>query len=201
MKLDKRNILLEGRQPAFIREEDEWMKDMLIPMGFDPLYGEEPDGIPYPDSEDPVKWWDWSRRTLVRRWLMKEDLSDAGGIYKTWYLLKFICQELDNTWARRYGRYLADMREGKDLVDGNDFKAEIGKVLKKSSDFARIDGSLWKHYSHFRKWTGVSIEKISLPGTERSSARLVEELKIMEDKALEHGIFFGTTPVIVRIKE
>jgi len=47
----------------------------------------------------------------------------------------------------------------------------------------------------------VSIEKISLPGTERSSSRLVEELRLMEDNALKHGIFFGTTPVIVRYEE
>ena len=93
------------------------------------------------------------------------------------------------------------MREERDLVVANDFKTEIEKVLKKPSDFARIDGSLWKHYAHFRKWTGVTLERISLPGTERSSERLVEELRLMEDKALEHGMFFGTTPVIVRPKE
>ena len=83
MELEKKNILLEDRQTACIREEDRWMKGMLIQMGFDPLYGEEPDGIPYPESEDPLEWWDWSRRTLARRWLMKESLTDAGDIYKT----------------------------------------------------------------------------------------------------------------------
>jgi len=29
------------------------------------------------------------------------------------------------------------MREGKDLVDAEDFKAEIGKVLRKESDFCK----------------------------------------------------------------
>lgn len=196
MELDKKNIRLNEKQIAYI--SDEWMRDMLIPFGFEPHNGTEIDGIQYPDSKDVLEWWDWSRRTLARRWLMNETLSDAGAIYRTWYLMKFICQEIDNTWARKYGRYLADMREGKDLVDAEVFRAEIAEVLKRPSDFARIDGSLWKHYSHFRKWTGKTIEGISLPGTPRSSERLVEELRLMEDNALENGIFFGTSPVILR---
>lgn len=196
MELDKKNIRLNEKQTALISEE--WIMDILIPFGFEPHCGIESDGIPYPDSKDVLEWWDWSRRTLARRWLMNETLSDAGAIYRTWYLMKFICQEIDNTWARKYGRYLADMREGKDLVDAEMFKAEIAEVLKSPSDFARIDGSLWKHYSHFRKWTGKTIEGISLPGTPRSSERLVEELRLMEDNALENGIFFGTSPVILR---
>ena len=75
---------------------------------------------------------------------MKDDL------YHSWYILKFLCQEIDNEFAREMGRTLANLPKDVDeeLIAG--IRKEILQILRKPSTVKKITHSLWKNYSYVK---------------------------------------------------
>jgi len=152
--------------------------------------------IPALDLQSPLKWWDWRRRLLAFLWLDQVPLQSRGDLYEAWYRLKFLCQELDDPWARQMGQRLAALQGKLDPDVAAAFRRDVGSVLRRPSTVARITGSLWKNYSHYRKVTGQPIAEIKDPLTLRNVTSLARELILMEREAAVSQIMFGTSPVI-----
>lgn len=152
--------------------------------------------IPAADLDSPLKWWDWRRRLWAFHYVKHVEINDAKALYELWHMMKFICQELDEPWARGVGKRLAEGGFSKEKVDI--LRHEILEVLRKPSDVRRIKNRLWKHYSFHRKKDGFEDEKIKQPTDLRNLHELAEELMRMEWQAAKHGIHFGSTPVIYR---
>ena len=154
--------------------------------------------IPSSDLQSPLRWWDWRRRLLAFHWFSTVELSTMKDVYEVWYRLKFLCQELDNTWAREMGKTLASIK----LKDAPDFLAqfrkELSDVLRKPSTTKRITNSLWKHYSHYRKQRGKTVDEIQSPEFRRNLTTIAKELTRMERTAVEDDYLFGASPVIYR---
>lgn len=154
--------------------------------------------IPVLDLQSPVRWWDWKRRLLAFLWLEKAEISNKKELYDIWYRYKFICQELDEPWAREKGRELASLGKAVDDEYIRFFKNEVMDLLRRPSKTNRIINSLWKNYSYYRKVTKETIEGIYEPDTRRNVTTVARELGVMERAAYEKGVFFGTSPVIYR---
>lgn len=152
--------------------------------------------IPALDLQSPLRWWDWRRRLLAFIWLDQVPISGKGDLYETWYRLKFICQELDDPWARQKGQELAGL--GKHIAPEEIalFKREVGDLLRRPSTSKRLSGSLWKHYAHYRKATGKSVPDISQQGSLRNITTIARELVRLERASVEDQVLFGTAPVI-----
>jgi len=152
--------------------------------------------IPAEDVSSPLKWWDWRRRLLAFAWLKAQNLSSKSEAFEVWHNLKFICQELDNSWAREVGKKLANITDEIALEYFQTLKREILELLRKPSTTAKIKNSLWKNYSHFRKSRGETIEGINSPDFQRNITTIAKELTLVERKAVEKGFIFGTSPVV-----
>ena len=59
-------------------------------------------------------------------------------------------------------------------------------------------GSLWKHYSHYRKSRGKVVQEINSPEFRRNMTTIAKELTKMERTAFEEDYLFGASPVIYR---
>jgi uncharacterized protein YbbK (DUF523 family) len=156
--------------------------------------------IPSADIQSPIKWWDWRRRLLAFHWFKTVPLNTINDIYAVWYKLKFLCQELDNTWAREMGRTLAalDRHVSEEFI--NRFRAELLDVLRKPSTVKRITNSLWKSYSHYRKVSGKRVDEINSPEFQRNVTTIAKELLLMERTSINDSMLFGASPVIYRDK-
>ena len=152
--------------------------------------------IPGLDLQSPIKWWDWRRRMLAYLWLSETPLTTRAELYDVWYRLKFICQELDDPWAREQGRFLASLKGPLDPVVAADFRRQVSDVLRRPSTVQRITGSLWKNYCHHRKVTGRPVPDIQEPTALRNVTAIARELILMEREAAREGIMFGTSPVL-----
>ena len=154
--------------------------------------------IPSSDLQSPLRWWDWRRRLLAFHWFSTVELSTMKDVYEVWYRLKFLCQELDNTWAREMGKTLASikLKEAPDFLA--QFRKELSDVLRKPSTTKRITNSLWKHYSHYRKQRGKTVDEIQSPEFRRNLTTIAKELTKMERTAVEDDYLFGASPVIYR---
>lgn len=152
--------------------------------------------IPALDLQSQIKWWDWRRRMLAFIWLNQTPLATRGELYEAWYRLKFLCQELDNPWAREQGRYLASLTGPLDPAVADTFRREVGDILRRPSTLKRITGSLWKNYCHHRKVTGRPVQEIQEPTALRNITTIARELILMEREAAREGIMFGTSPVL-----
>lgn len=152
--------------------------------------------IPALDLQSPIKWWDWRRRMLAYLWLQDVPLTTRAELYDVWYRLKFICQELDDPWAREKGRQLAALKGSLDPEFAAQFRREVSDLLRRPSTLKRITGSLWKNYSHHRKVTGRPVPEINPPTTLRNVTTIARELILMERAAAADGILFGTSPVL-----
>lgn len=154
--------------------------------------------IPSTDLQSPLRWWDWRRRLLAWSWLRTLPLPGKAALYDAWYHLKFLCQELDDSWARDMGRRLAGL--GKKVTDEEieAFRLEMLNTLRKPSTTRRITNSLWKHYAHYRKVSGKYIEEIKTPEALRNITAIAGEVLMMERKAFEDDIMNGTSPVLYR---
>ncbi len=154
--------------------------------------------IPSTDLQSPLKWWDWRRRLLAFAWLKSLPLIDKKAVFEAWYILKFLCQELDNEWARKLGRKLASL-EGKAIIDyAEEFRSDVLEHLRKPSTTAKITGSLWKNYSHYRKASGKQVDAVKSPEFKRNITSVAQELVLMERTAISEGVMFGTSPVLYR---
>lgn len=154
--------------------------------------------IPASDLQSPLKWWDWRRRLFAFTWLKSREIHKKSDLYDTWYKLKFICQELDEPWARHLGHEMAQIKspEFDDFVER--FKKEALEVLRKPSTVEKITNRLWKHYSHYKKVTHQELEIINEPQFRRNITSISKELIAMEIASVNSEILFGNTPVIYR---
>ncbi|HCX65256.1 MAG TPA: DUF523 domain-containing protein [Eubacteriaceae bacterium] len=150
--------------------------------------------IPALDLQSPVKWWDAKRRLMAYIWLKNETLHTKKEMYEVWYRYKFICQELDEKWAREKGREIANLK-GVSEEYGDFFKKDILNLLRKPSKKNRIENSLWKHYSYYKKWAKEPILDIGDLQTRKNATILAKELNKMERSASRENIVFGTAPV------
>ncbi|SHE97710.1 DUF523 domain-containing protein [Alkalibacter saccharofermentans] len=154
--------------------------------------------IPVLDLQSPIRWWDWKRRLLAFLWLEDAAITNKKELYDVWYRYKFICQELDEPWAREKGRELAGLSNGVDEEYISFFKKEILDILRKPSKTNKIVNSLWKNYSYYRRVTHETIEGIYEPDIPRNVTKVAKELGVMERAAYDKGVFFGTSPVIYK---
>ncbi|MDD2534057.1 MAG: DUF523 domain-containing protein [Eubacteriales bacterium] len=152
--------------------------------------------IPALDLQSPIKWWDWRRRMLAFLWLQAVPLTTRAELYDVWYRLKFLCQELDNPWAREQGRYLASLTGPLDPEIATNFRRQVSDLLRRPSTLKRITGSLWKNYCHHRKVTGRPVADINEPTALRNITAIARELIVMERESAKEGILFGTSPVL-----
>jgi hypothetical protein len=93
--------------------------------------------IPSSDLQSPLKWWDWRRRLLAFHWFTNHPLYSMQELYETWYVLKFLCQELDNTWAREMGRTPASLSKNDFAQFEPTFRSQILDLLRRPSTTAR----------------------------------------------------------------
>ncbi|WHH60095.1 DUF523 and DUF1722 domain-containing protein [Petroclostridium sp. X23] len=154
--------------------------------------------IPASDLQSPLKWWDWRRRLLAFTWVKGIKIENKSDLYSIWYKLKFLCQELDEPWARKMGRKLADLREDQFGKFIEDFRQEVMEVFRKPSTTRKITNSLWKNYSHYRKVSGKTVAEINSPEFKRNITSIAKELIKMERTAIDDKILFGTSPVLYR---
>lgn len=154
--------------------------------------------IPAGDLQSPLKWWDWRRRLLAFHWFSNLNLSNMQELYDAWYKLKFLCQELDNTWAREMGRTLAGLSKADFAMYEPTFRKEVLDVLRKPSTTAKMANSLWKHYAHYRKIRGKNVDEINSPEFKRSVTKIAQEMLKMERTSVEDDFLFGASPVIYR---
>ncbi len=156
--------------------------------------------IPANDLTSPVKWWDWRRRMLAFLWLKKQPLKTKADLYDIWHVLKFLCQEIDEKWARAFGKSFENLKYPK-VEDLEAIRIEILNVLRQPSSSQKIKNRLWKHYSHYKKLTGKSIEGIKRPTELRNMTELADELLKMELGAMSADYLFGASPIINRKKK
>lgn len=155
--------------------------------------------IPATDVQSPLKWWDWRRRLLAFHWFKALPLQTKEDLYEAWYVLKFLCQEIDDNWARDLGRRLANLKHlEEDTIPS--IRKEILETLRKPSTVKKITHSLWKNYSYYRKTLGESVEGVNSPDFKRNITAIAKELTLMERSAFEKDVFFATSPVIYRDK-
>lgn len=151
--------------------------------------------IPAADLQSPVRWWDWKRRLNAFAWLRSEELRSKADIYDMWHTLKFICQELDNEEAREIGKMLAknDWEFSPDYAE--DLRNSLLLLLRRPSSLPKIKHMLWKNYMFYKKKSGMAVDEIMKPEELRNMTHIANELMIMERKAAETGLMFGSAPI------
>lgn len=152
--------------------------------------------IPALDLQSPLKWWDWRRRLLAFLWLAEVPIATRAELYDVWYRLKFICQELDEVWAREKGRELARLERGPDPAYVAAFRREVGDLLRKPATAKRLTASLMKNHAYYRKETGQKLETIGADDARRNITTIARELTLLERAAAEAGRFIGSAPVL-----
>lgn len=148
--------------------------------------------------KDPMAFWDYKRRIMAYTWLRKLPMDHRRELYEAWYILKFLCQEILNTKARKLGREMAALPESTSADVLEHYRDEILSILPLPSGYARIRNSLWKNYSNQLKKTKRPIDAIKTPEDPSGEETLLEELKILEKEALETRLFFGTSPILYK---
>ncbi len=156
--------------------------------------------IPASDLSSPVKRWDWRRRMLAFLWLKKQTIDSKADLYGVWHTLKFLCQEIDESQARLLGHEIANLK-ALDASEAQSYKQIILNMLRRPSTASKIKNRLWKHYSHYRKQMGKSVEGIQRPNDMRSMTALAQELMKMELEAMDTDYLFGAAPVVNRKKK
>lgn len=156
--------------------------------------------IPATDVQSPIKWWDWRRRLLAFHWFKTLPLNTKDDLYRAWYVVKFLCQEIDDEWARKMGRKLADLGKIVEEETVLEIRKEILETLRKPSTVSKITHSLWKNYAFYRKTKGETVEGIHSPDFRRNVTSIAKELLLMERTAFEEEVFFASSPVIYRDK-
>lgn len=152
--------------------------------------------IPALDLQSPLKWWDWRRRLLAFLWLSDTSLTTKGEAYEIWNRLKFICQEIDDPWARAKGRELAAWGRHVDAGVLDKFRLDVLELLRRPSTTRRLTASLLKSYAFYRKSTGQSIPEIGGPESRRNVTTVARELTLIERAAAQSGRFTGSAPVL-----
>jgi hypothetical protein len=152
--------------------------------------------IPALDLQSPLKWWDWRRRLLAFLWLSDVSITTRNELYDVWYRLKFICQEIDDTWARDKGRELAQIGRKLDPDYVGVFRREVSDLLRRPSTTRRLTNSLLKNYAYYRKASGQSLDSILPVDARRNVTSIARELNLLERASAEAGRFIGSAPVL-----
>ncbi len=154
--------------------------------------------IPAVDLESPVKWWDWRRRLHAWAWLKREPITSKSQLYEIWHDFKFICQEVDRVEADRIGRELADLtkRPGKAFYEN--WKQSVLNLLRRPSDYRRIQSVMQKHYAHYRKHLAGKTGSATTPTSRQSKHGYIDELHDMEIRAFKENYTFAGSPVFFR---
>ena len=156
------------------------------------LLNEEIFLIPSSDLQSPIKWWDSRRRLQAFVWLKRQNIEKPKDIYEVWHVLKFLCQELDNEWARDFGRKIGDLTN----YDLQEIKREILFCLRKPSSLERIKGSLKKNYSFLRKRFNLSLDADF--DDVRGTRRIAEKMLLLERLLKQEEYLFGTSPIVYK---
>lgn len=170
--------------------------------------------IPGQDLSSPVKWWDWRRRLMAFLWLKEQPLDSRKELFAVWHTIKFLCQELDESYSRAIGKAIAALGNGGDL-DPLKSVNEAGEVvyidepalykkwqvewlmlLRQPSTIEKIKNRLWKHYSFTKKKTGVVIDDVMAPDGLRNVTHLAKELLLMERASRDSRYLFGASPIL-----
>lgn len=159
---------------------------------------EKPFGASGDLLKDPIAFWDYKRRVMAYTWLKGLPLTNLTDLYEAWYILKFLCQEIHNTRARKLGRDMAalEVQAAPEVLER--FRREMLQILSKPSSTTRIRGSLWKNYSNQLKKTKTPLAGIKTPEDPTGEETLLEELRILEKEALATRLFFGTSPILYK---
>lgn len=150
------------------------------------------------DLQSPIKWWDIRRRLLAFMWVLDYEIDTKDDLFSLWHEIKFLCQEINETEARKLGKLLANLPKGFDKNQGEVFKSDMLELLKTPSDPKRIMQWLWKNYSYYRKHTGIVIPEIKKPTTPRGSIKLAKEMIHAEIEFRKAGMTFSSSPVLFK---
>ena len=206
IKHDRENLEKNHPEMEFVLITEKSLEGRPIDEAYDgPLFviGEERSmtkiiWISEDDLRDPVIFWDWKRRIMAHTWLKNQKITTRRNLYEIWYKLKFLCQEILNTEARRLGREMADLVEDVNAEILQTYKNAILTILTLPSSPKRIRNSLWKNYANQLKRTKSPLAHIKNPEDTTGDETLLLELKSLEEEALRTGTFFGTSPIIYR---
>lgn len=153
------------------------------------LLNEEVFLIPSSSLQSPIKWWDARRRLEAFVWLKRQNIEKPKDIYDAWHILKFLCQELDNEWARDFGKKIGNLGN----IDLQEIKKEILICLRTPSSLSRVKGSLKKNYSFLRKKFNLSLDADF--DDIRGMRRLAEKMLLLERLLKKEEYLFGAAPI------
>lgn len=156
--------------------------------------------VPISTLEDSLKLWDLKRRILAYHWMKSVPLPHRQSLFESWYILKFLCQELKNVDARQLGRDIAAVQSDAGVETLERFRMRILSLLQYPSTPEKIRGSLWKNYTNQLKKTHHPFPEIKDPKDGVFEQTLVYELRLLEEEAIKKHIFFGTSPVLYEKK-
>jgi uncharacterized protein YbbK (DUF523 family) len=152
--------------------------------------------IPAQDLQSPVKWWDWRRRLSAFVWLKHRQITNLKELYNTWHILKFLCQEVNEKFARELGKTIAQFKTEQSLEVLEDIRWEILNTLRKPSDIKKVKQWLWKNYIFLKKHEKIKLESVCPPEIYRNMTSIVDEMIAVEREVKDKNILFGTSPII-----
>lgn len=157
--------------------------------------------IPSLELESPLRWWDWRRRLHAFAWVRKQQITSKQELYNMWYTVKFLCQEIDEPYARKLGQDLAALPKGFYQEYADILKKSVLEMLRKPSSAKRIKQRLWKSYVYHKRSAYGEVDVVLPPETPRNVAHIIKELTAMERKAFEKGQFFSSAPILYRSEQ
>lgn len=220
--MDKINVIVHEKAPLGITERDyelcktklslevlegisilvlEKSGEALPPFVLGEVKDLEAYFVPISTLEDSLKLWDLKRRILAYHWMKSVPLPHRQSLFESWYILKFLCQELKNVDARQLGRDIATLQSDAGIEVLEEFRQKILSLLKYPSTPEKIRGSLWKNYTNQLKKTHHPLSEIKDPKDGVFEDTLVHELHLLEEEAMKKHIFFGTSPVLYKEKK
>lgn len=219
--MDKINVIVHEKAPLGITERDyelcktklslevlegisilvlEKSGEALPPFVLGEVKDLEAYFVPISTLEDSLKLWDLKRRILAYHWMKSVPLPHRQSLFESWYILKFLCQELKNVDARQLGRDIAAVQSDAGVETLERFRMRILSLLQYPSTPEKIRGSLWKNYTNQLKKTHHPLPEIKDPKDGVFEQTLVYELRLLEEEAIKKHIFFGTSPVLYEKK-
>lgn len=152
--------------------------------------------IPAQDLQNPVKWWDWRRRLSAFVWLKYHPITNLKELYDAWHILKFLCQEVDEKFARSLGKEIAMFKKEHPLEILKGIRQDILNTLRKSSELKNVKQWLWKNYIFLKKHERIKLEAVCPPEIYRDMTSIVDEMIAVEGEVRDTNTLFGTSPII-----
>lgn len=148
--------------------------------------------IPALSLASPVRRWDYKRRLYAYVWVKNQEINSKHELYEFWHNIKFICQELDETQARKIGHEIANSEFSKEKTA--EIKQFVLQLLKKPSTLEKIKNRLWKHYVYMSKKKGINISEVMKPQDNRNMHHIAMELEALEKAAFNNDVLLGLMP-------